>query len=273
MKLQVLIATMHQVDFAKANEMKITSDAVFANQGSFTNYQECRCGENVFKMISTTTRGVGINRNLSLMYSDGDILLFADDDLKYVDGYENIVLDAFKKYPKADAFIFNIDTVGEDMNRRVNKKMKRVHFYNSLNYGAVRIAVRRNCILSNGIMFNLNFGGGTKYSSGEDTLFICDMLRAGLKIYTYPYTIASVDQTTSTWFNGYTNKYFYDKGALFFNVSRRFKKILMLQDIIRHYSLYKVSGMSRKSIYKLMMEGAKKYSILCDYDAYVNTVK
>ena len=42
---------------------------------------------NLIRMYSTDSKGVGINRNLALTLSKGDILLLADDDVIYTDDY------------------------------------------------------------------------------------------------------------------------------------------------------------------------------------------
>ena len=85
--VEVLCATMHQKDFSKIDAMNIQSNVVYANQSDDTRYDEMTFGENQAKMITTATRGVGINRNLSLLYSSGDYLLISDDDLTYVVSY------------------------------------------------------------------------------------------------------------------------------------------------------------------------------------------
>lgn len=66
--------------------------------------------------------------------------------------------------------------------------------------------------------FNLLFGGGAKYSCGEDSIFLAGVLKAGLKVWTIPGYIGTVTHGDSTWFNGYTDKYLYDKGVLMRNI-------------------------------------------------------
>ena len=58
------------------------------------------------------------------------------------------------------------------------------------------------------------FGGGAKYSCGEDSIFIHDCIKNGLKVYVSPAKICSVSQEKSTWFKGYNEKFFFDKGVL-----------------------------------------------------------
>jgi glycosyltransferase involved in cell wall biosynthesis len=177
LKMQVLIATMHQQDLRKYNEMNLHTDAVFANQADRTQYVKDIIDGNNVEMITTSTRGVGKNRNIALLYSTGDILLIADDDITYVDGYEGIVLNAFEELKDADGIVFNINTIGQDPDRRKNDKISRLNFLNAFNYGAVRLAIRKRSVQREGITFNENFGGGTIYSAGEDSLFIRDLLK------------------------------------------------------------------------------------------------
>ena len=64
-RFQILCVTMHQKDFSKIKEMNIHSDVVFANQCDETRYDTLEFEGHRAEMISTATRGVGINRNLA----------------------------------------------------------------------------------------------------------------------------------------------------------------------------------------------------------------
>lgn len=262
MSLQVVVATMHRKDFSKYEAMNLSTDAVFANQADETSYSEKSFGNCTAKMITTATRGVGINRNIGLQYATGDILLIADDDMVYKDDYSETVLKAFEENPHADALIFNIETIGADKGRRLNIESKRIHLHNGLNYGAARLAVRRSSLIRERIFFSTCFGGGTIYSAGEDTLFICDMLKKKLKIFTYPATIASVDQTSSTWFTGYNEKLIYDRGAFFGAAFGKTAPIFCIYNLYRHKKIYKEANLTFSAAFKIMRQGIKGYKKL-----------
>lgn len=212
--IEVLVATMNQTDMRKYHEMNIRTDALFANQAAEHKYQEEMIGQHRVRMITTISKGVGKNRNIALQFASAEICLLGDDDMHYTDDYPEILAQAFNELPNADVIIFNIDTEGKTVKRRKNSKIKPVKIFNFQNYGTARIAFRRESIIRANIWFSLLFGGGSRYSSGEDSLFLRDALRKKIKIFTYPATIGTVDQTTSTWFVGYNEKYFFDKGAV-----------------------------------------------------------
>lgn len=260
MNIEVLVATMNQHNINLYNDMKLTTDAVFANQADSFNYQEeCLNGKKI-KLITTKDRGVGKNRNKALMYSSGDICLFADDDMTYVDNYDQIVINAFKEIPKADMIIFNVDLIGEGSSNhsRINQKVKKVCIFNALNYGAPRIAVKRDVLLKHNIWFSLLYGGGADYSAGEDSLFIIEAINKGMKIYTYPEKIADIRQDSSTWFEGYTEKYFIDKGIWIANAFLKSKYIISMYFAYRMRNL--TNNLSILDIYRLINKGIKKFN-------------
>lgn len=215
MKYQLLVSTMNQRDFSICNEMKISSDAIIINQADYNDYKIIDRNKHIIEMYSFNEKGIGLSRNSAFMRSSADIIEFADDDMIFVENYENIVIDEFKSHPEADAILFNIESMNPDRPLLKISKFSRVNRIDALKYGCARLVIRREAVLYNNLSFSLLFGGGAIYGSGEDTVFLQDAIRAGLKIYKSPVKIADVKQDNSTWFHGYTDQYYIDKGALF----------------------------------------------------------
>ncbi len=213
--VEVLAVTMHQSDNSLISTMNIQTNAIISNQCETTEINKYYLNEKNVIFINTATRGVGVNRNIGLLYSSADICILADDDMRFYDDYKSIVIDSFNKYCKADVIIFNIEE--NPITRPIIKHVTKVNLLNYRRYGAARIAFKRKSVSYNGIFFNTNFGGGTSHSSGEDSLFLRDCLRKGLKIIAVPITIAKLQDVgrSSTWFCGFTEKYFFDKGVFY----------------------------------------------------------
>jgi glycosyltransferase involved in cell wall biosynthesis len=253
MNLQVLIATMNQTDYSILKKMNIRSDAIIVNQCDKNHLDEFMYDGNSIFFYSFNERGVGLSRNTSLMRATADICLFADDDVTYYDNYKKIILEEFTKNPNADVIVFNLKSTHPQRGKRINKENKRIRLQNVFRYGTYRIAVRLSSVRRKNINFSLLFGGGTKYSAGEDSLFLRDCLKNGLKIFSSKEFIGSVSHEESTWFKGYNDKYFFDKGAFFEAALPRFKYFLLL-----YYSI-KLRKHSFFRVIKLMYEGTKGY--------------
>lgn len=214
MNIEVLVSTMNQVDTDLINKMNLQTDSIIINQTDNVNFNEAKKNDKTIRVFSFNERGVGLSRNSALMRSEADICILADDDMVFCDGYEEAVKKAFSDNPNADLIIFNILEEAKTHFRQ-NTKITKVNILNYMNYGAARIVFRRKAVTYNGITFNLNFGGGTKHYAGEDTLFIRDCLKKGLTVIAVPVAIATLkNERESTWFKGYDEKYFFDKGVL-----------------------------------------------------------
>ena len=237
MKVQVLVAAMHQTDTSLLEKMNIQSDAIIANQCDRNSIDDFMWNNNHIRYLNFAERGVGLNRNNALMRADGDICLFGDDDMRYRDGYADLVIRAFEAQPDADVLIFNLYEPVKT--RYVNEKTSRVRFYNFLRYGTARVAIRTESVRKHGIYFNQCFGGGTEHCHGEDNLFLADCLRKGLKLYAVPVEIAELtEERPSSWNTGYDEKYLRDQGILYRTMTRKYWRLLCLQDAVRHRSTY-----------------------------------
>ena len=220
--------TMDQTDFSKIMEMNLHSDVVYANQCDHTGYEEIIFDGHTAKMISTQTRGVGINRNIALMYADSDICLLADDDVVYSDDLEQRVVSEFEAHPDADVIFFHFEA--DDPSRMLTKYKltKKWPRFMNLPFGGIRIAFKLDAVRKANVWFSTLFGGGCIFPSGEDSLFLTELRRAGLVFYVSKETIGSVSFAMSTWYTGIDQKYFYGKGAFYQAARPNTKHIWML---------------------------------------------
>lgn len=239
MRIQILVAAMNQKDHNLLKKLNIRSDVIVGNQCGYDSVEHFDYNGKAATYLNFNEKGVGLNRNNTLMRADGDICLFSDDDMVYMNDYVEKVENAFLHYPNADVIIFNL--FEKNPTRYVIKKPMKVGYFNFLRYGTARVAVKLKSIRENGIYFNQCFGGGTEHCHGEDNLFLAECLKKGLKIYAVPDFIASLtEERESSWNIGYGEKYLIDQGILYKTMSRRWYKILCLQDAIRHRKTYDV---------------------------------
>ena len=233
MKVQVLVSAMNQDPKALVEKMNISSDAVIINQCDREDQVQFSFRDREIACYSFPDRGVGKSRNNALERADSDICLFSDEDIVYVDNYEEKIIGEFKRNLKADMLVFNID-VEESRRTFYHTKRKRVHFYNCGRYGAVSFAFRTQKLKESGIQFSLLFGGGAKYSNGEDSLFIKEFINKGYRVYTAPVTIGREEAGDSTWFRGYTEKFFFDRGVLYHFLYGGLAPIMALRFLFAH---------------------------------------
>lgn len=212
------------------------------------------------RLYSYYEKGASVSRNRLLEKATGEICLFADDDTRYVENYEEIIEKEFQHRPNADILIFYIEN--ENRNREKIKKIgnKKLGFLDIMRVRSSEIAIRKKALQKmkeKNMAFNNNFGPNGKFSKGEETIFISDLYKNGFNIYSVDKKIGIVDDTESTWFTGYNEKYLYDQGAIFYKLSPKMYKFLIIQYILRKYFEYH-KNVKWLDAYKQMNKGAKE---------------
>lgn len=256
MRVQVLASVMNQSLADIAERMRLASDAVIINQCGRLGYEEAEYNGHNVRFFSFPDRGIGRSRNEAILRADGDICLFSDEDIVYETGYAEAVAEEFDRNPDADMILFNV-TIGEERQTYHITSRKRVRWYNCGRYGAVSFAVKRKSLFASGVTFSLLFGGGARYSNGEDSLFLKEFMGKGYKVYTAPVTIGREEAGESTWFAGYNEKFFHDRGVLYRYLYGRLDRAMALRYLLAHRQKL-CSEISVKQAYRWMRAGMKE---------------
>ncbi len=257
MKIEVIVSTMGQksIDFYK--KLNIKSDCLIINQTDHESYEEIYDNDNKIRMISTKTRGLGRSRNIGLLNSKADVIVLCDDDEVFEDDYVEKIESEFKNNPDTDFLIMK--TIIYQDNKEIVKVKNdgELKFFNSLKYGSVHFVFKRERIQKFNMSFSTYFGAGTENGSGEDSLFIRDAFKNKLKFRTSTKLIAKVYNDDSTWFTGYDEKMFFDKGQL---ARALFPKLyrLYIEYFLKNHEKF-MEKIDKKTARKKMLEGAKYF--------------
>lgn len=258
--VEYLIATTCRTDMTFLKNMNIADPAIVLNQNSKNDVM--RYGKDV--MFSTATRGVGINRNIALNLANAEYAFIVDDDMVFYDGVNSIMERALKTHPDADVIIFNFDYVKDG--KFIRPRMKKtgvINITNCLNYGICCTLIRISAIRRKNISFSTLFGGGCAYSCGEDSLFFLDCIRNGLRVYTYIEPVGRNEYRESSWFKGYNEKFFFDKGAWVACAFPRLKHLIKWYFIVR---LGRLSDLPFRIIIREVNSGIKGYPQIAVYN-------
>lgn len=149
------------------------------------------------RLIETWSKGLAHNRNIALQHAQGDILLFADDDLRYTNEAFEHIRQSFVN----DSSLHLLTTCIKRSDNTWHKVypattcslQKAPHGYY---VSSVELAVRRVAQLPK---FDERFGlGSLELASGEEEIFVFDCLRRGLHAKFLPIHTATISNTTST---------------------------------------------------------------------------
>lgn len=256
MKYQLIVSTMNQHDDSLIEKMNINSDAIIINQSDNFSYHETKKGDYTIKWYEFNERGIGLSRNSGLMRAEADIIEFADDDMVFTDTYRKDVINEYEKHPEADVILVSNNCTNPERMPTPVDHFGRIGRIEGVAFGGARLTARRERLLYNNISFSLLFGGGARYCAGEDVTFVQDCLKAGLKVYKSPLVVSTMAQEDSSWFNGFDEKYFKDKGAL---LAANFPKISNIAIYIQAKKNTKYTDIPYSKLIKLYQSGVKEY--------------
>ena len=214
MEIQVLVSAVEQNMAALVEKMNINTPAVVVNQCDSYGYEEMEHNGAKIQCFSMQERGVGLSRNTALLHADAEVCLFSDEDITLTVDYAKEMEKAYREIPDADMILFNVK-VSPKRKTYWNTDIHRVNYRNYGRYPAYSISGKLDSLRRANVGYSLLFGGGAKYSNGEDSLFLHDCLKKGLHLYADTALLGEEVYRESTWFEGYHDKFFFDRGVLY----------------------------------------------------------
>jgi len=259
-RLQILVSSVNKDVHKLTDKMNIETDAVIVNQligvEGTSKDEVFETGGKTVRAFDRCEKGVGISRNTALSKADSELIHFGDEDIIYDSGYSDKIIKEFDDHPEADMLLFNVKAQ-EGRETYWNDDFARVTWKNYGRYPAYAIAARREKLIQCGVKYSLLFGGGAPYMNGEDSLFLHDCLKAGLKIYRTTVALGHEESGKSTWFEGYTDKFFYDRGVLYAFLYEKLAYILGFRFLFK----YRKEMCAEKGLlkcFRLLSEGIGK---------------
>lgn len=261
MTFQLLISTMHKTKQEILNmlkKMNVNCDCVIINQCNQNMCYDEVINFQKIKILFTTERGLSKSRNMALKNSSADILAIADDDLYYFTNFDKLIISYYEENKNADVVLFGIDSYCD----KCSNKEKKCNFLELGTYISFQTTFKRESIINNALFFNEYFGTGSGYyNSGEENIFLADCFRKKLNIWYCPSKILKRYPSESSWFKGFNDtKYIFDRGAIYYAISKNLSYIYYLRFLIVKRKMIKPVKIIEA--YRLILKGRKKYKKL-----------
>jgi glycosyltransferase involved in cell wall biosynthesis len=150
---------------------------------------------------------LSIARNIGLDFIKGKIIAFPDDDCWYAPGFIDNIISKFAEHQNYECICVSVfDPIkNKTYGKRPLDIKRKISFKNVIQLPvSVGIFVRATIIKKHSIRFNENLGAGTFLGGGEETAFVCSLLKhegkaiydGSLRVYHEldDYTLISLDK-------------------------------------------------------------------------------
>ncbi|HFI0140765.1 TPA: glycosyltransferase [Streptococcus suis] len=160
--------------------------------------------------------GLSKSRNLALKEATSKYIYLTDDDIDISDNFYNHLQEILTKNDY-DFYAFIVE--GKNRKFKNDKPYSyEINKLDSIKFSSVQLIFKRKFLIDNSIFFDENFGTGAFYRMGEENILLIDVLKKGAKGKYFPIKIANVYLGESSWFKGFNQKYFFDRGATYFRM-------------------------------------------------------
>ena len=178
MRLEILLSCMNLQDEDIITKSHIESDTIIVNQCGYDGYNEYDRNGHKTRIFSVNDKGLTKSRNYAIKHSEADVIIFN---------------------------IGNRPAHWGDM-------PKKLGYLDLMHVASWQISFKRESIVNNNVYFDERMGAGSGNGAEEEFRFLTDCRKNGLAIYYVPFVIADVAQTKSTWFKGYNEEFFINRG-------------------------------------------------------------
>lgn len=219
---QALITTVglnheQMVDLAKANN--IHCNAIIRSQCGRESTRVTLLDGHELITIEANDEGCSVNRNRLFELSNADYISFFDDDISLPDDFSEKI-DRLVSGQPAEAYFFNVKRELHSSkydNCRKGAKLSGLRFRSR---SANRFMFLRDYLVRCGIKFDESIGPGAALFCGEDTVFLNELRKKGLKpVCTGDFLKLTICDDSSTWFRGYDAKYFFSNGYIYSRIN------------------------------------------------------
>lgn len=259
-KIAVLVSTLNCNDITKLlDDLNINSDCIVVNQCDIKNEEmiDRKYKGHRLRIINSPERGLSNSRNKAIknIFSDIDIIVFADDDERLSNDYASKIIEKYNSNLIADGIVFNVKRTNGNLNKKIGKTINQVNLFR-----ACSVSLSFKYMSIKNIKFDNRFGTGSGgYVCGEENIFVSDCLKNKNKIYTSNYIMCELTGTRpSTWFNSIDEKLLHAKGACFKRIHRYLYPLFNLDFAIRKFNEYKCNFNFFNAL-KILFDGSNSF--------------
>lgn len=144
------------------------------------------------RVVNSFERGLSKSRNLLLENASKKIGLITDDDVVFMEGFDEKVANGYNFFPNAMVLTFKAHTFeGMPIRKYPEKPVANINALWRLGISSIEMALNIARVKESGVKFDVRFGLGSSFPLGEEPIFVNELHETGGQISHYPEVIVT----------------------------------------------------------------------------------
>lgn len=186
--LEILVATMHRtsLDFLYAMFLKTAIKdfkILIINQTEEDSLLSSP--DPNIRIVNSFEKGLSRSRNLAIKNAKGPICLNVDDDVVFIEGFTEIIVNAFNQFRHPIVTFQTLTTAGKDYWKYPKNAMPHTKYVTQKTL-SIEIAFLVEKLMKNNLFFDERFGLGARFEDAENFVFLTDAKNKGLMPFFVP---------------------------------------------------------------------------------------
>lgn len=215
------------------------------------------------KVINSFDIGISKSRNLAISNSEGKILLFADDDVVFIENFDSEIIQAHKNNPLVPAICFQTLTTEGNLYSKYPEKNRFLTRKEISKVLSIELTCKSNLIKKEKIIFNELFGLGSQFQDSETFFFLMNMKHKNYNILFYPKNIV-IHKSISSSDEADSDRIIYAKMAGFYKRFGFFAYLFLLKYMFFLFRKYNFSFLELNAKFFVGLKSIQDYKLLLD---------
>jgi glycosyltransferase involved in cell wall biosynthesis len=211
------------------------------------------------RVINSFDIGLSKSRNLALDNAQGKILVIADDDVIYQQGFVSKILASYAEFPQAAVINFSaVKPNGTFLKKYPSVSKTEMNNFDILQVSSIEMSLNKRILDTVGIRFDENFGLGSTFELGEEAVFLFDLKKKGKQITFDPHIIVEHEALTTSNKKSIKELY-YIQGALFSRIFKNKAIFWLFAKLLFDLKQHKLRFEDLSSVFKSAKNGYSKF--------------
>ncbi len=215
------------------------------------------------KVINSFELGIAKSRNLAISNSQNKILLFADDDLVFIEKFDEIIIQAYNSNPLVAAICFQTLTNEGNLYRKYPKHNKCLSNKEIAKVLSIELSCNSEIIKKEENKFNELFGLGSQFQDSETFFYLYRLKYKAHTIISWPQKIV-IHKSLSSSDDASSDRIIYARMAGFYKRFGFFAYVFLLKYMFFLFRKYNFTFLELRNKFFVGLKSIKDYKIIVE---------